>query len=89
VALHLILGARLLAVAFLQYLILQTAGQSDDTLLLCILSQIFLAFLAGSLAFLGTLSLHLLLLFLEIVLHNLLCFAVRHLQFVTLQHIAN
>ena len=69
-ALHGVFCCGLLAVALFQHRILQTAGQGDNALFLGVLSQIFLASLLMGLAGLGTLSLELLLLFLEIVLND-------------------
>ena len=86
-ALHRVLGCRLLAIAFAQHLILQAAGQGNHIFFLGILCQIFLAFLAGSLSFLCTLSVHLSLLLGKIVLYDLLGFAVRHLQLVSRNHV--
>ena len=85
--LHRVLGGRLLAVAFLQHLILQTAGGGDDAFLLGVLLQIFLAFFLGSLTLLGTCGIHGSLFLGEIVLHNLLCLTMRHLQLAAAQHV--
>ena len=84
---HGILSRRLLTVTFLQHLILQTAGKCDDTILLGILGEIFLTSLLMHLALLGALSLDLLLLLGKVFLHDALGVAMRHFQFVTLQHI--
>ena len=86
-ALHRVLGRRLLAVAFLQYLILQAAGQRHHVGLLGILCQIFLTSLLMGLTLLRTLCLHLLLLTAEVVLYDALGIAVRHLQLVAGYHV--
>ena len=72
VTLHRILGGRLLTVTLLQHLILQAAGSRDNTFLLGILSQIFLALFLSSLALLGTLCIHSGFLLCKIFLYNLL-----------------
>ena len=84
---HGVLSCRLLAVTFLQHLILQTAGKRHDAVLLGILGEVFLTSLLMHLALLGALSLDLLLLLGKIFLHNRLGVTMRHFQFVTLQHI--
>ena len=84
---HRVLGRRFLAVTLLQHLVLKTAGQRDDTILLGILCQIFLAGFLVHLALLGALCLNLLFLLLEILLNNRLGLTMRHLQLLALQHI--
>ena len=79
---HGVLCRRLLAVAFLQHLILQTAGQRDDAFLLGVLGQILLTGLLVHLALFCTLCIDFLFLLGEVLLHNLLCLTVLHLQFV-------
>ena len=49
VTLHGVGGLWLAAVAFLEHLLLETAGQRDDAVLLCVLSEIVLAVLLHSL----------------------------------------
>ena len=84
---HRILGGRLLAVALFQHLILQAAGQRHDTFLILILCQELLTSLLVHLTLRLALSLHFLLLLLEIVLHNHLSLTVRHLQLLALNHV--
>ena len=86
-ALHGVLGAGLLAVAFLQHLILQAAGQGDDAVLLGILGQVFLTCLLMYLALFGALLVDLLFLCSEILLHDTLGLAALYLQLITCQNI--
>ena len=85
--LHLVGGFWLLAVALLQYHILQAARQSNHAFLLGILLQVSLAFCLCCLALLGTYGVDALLLLAEIVLHDFLCVLVWHLQFVTADNV--
>ena len=82
-AFHRVLGCRLLTVAFLQHMILQAAGQCDDTILLAILCQILLASLLVLLAGFLALLVDFLLLGSKILLHNALGITVRNFQLIT------
>ena len=88
-ALHLVGSLRLAAVTLFQYFILQSAGQCDHTLFLGIVGQELLTVGLGSLALLGTLGAHLLVLLLEELLHNDLCVAVTDFQLVARNNILN
>ena len=84
---HRVLGGRLLAIALFQHLVLQATGQRHYTILILILGQELLTSLLMHLTLRLALSLHLLLLLLEVILHNHLSLAVRHLQLLTLDHV--
>ena len=82
VALHLVGSLRLLAVAFLQHHILQSAGKRSHAFFLGVLGQIFLAFSLGNLSFLGALGVEFLFLLAEVILYYCLRFTVRYLELV-------
>ena len=86
-ALDRVFGTGLLAIAFLQHLILQTTGEGNDAIFLGILSQILLASLLSHLA--GFLALLVDFLFLsgEELLHNHLSLATLYFQFLATKNI--
>ena len=82
VALHGVGSLRLLAVALVEHLVLQSAGQSHHAVFLCVVCEIFLTSLFVALEALCCRSTLLLFLLLEKVLYDGLRFSVAHFRLV-------